>query len=374
MKVRRNVPAILIISVAVVVAASAWISHYLFGGFASSVERGQLTLMRQIVEFSIQSNEGKALARAELLADMPTIKRLFAAHDREGLLAEAQHMFQVQQDKYGIEQAHFHVPPATVFLRLHNPTQFGDDQSKFRPQLVTVNRDKTPHSAFGIGNSGPALYGAAPVSDEKGNHIGSFEMGMSVGTTADRIKAAYGLELSVFIDEAALQEYAHGIPKDILSPKNRIGRFIRFHSTNAELMRDLISDSDLSTLDVTDFVHSSRDIPYGVVIIPLRTSAGDIQGFIAVAKDFSSSYGATRRTIVWQALTAMISIVILSGLILVLLRGILFGPLAAISSRFADLANGAEAGEVPDSQYLCEELKGLVQQYDRLRASKEERS
>jgi methyl-accepting chemotaxis protein len=370
MKARRNVPVLLILSVTAVVTISAWISHYLFGGFAASVERSQLTLMRQIVDFSIASNAGKALARAEMLAELPTIKRLFAAHDRPGLLAETERMFQVQKDKHGVEQALFHLPPATSFLRLHEPGKFGDDQSKVRPSVVSVNRDKTPQSAFGIGYYGPALFGTASVEDEKGNHIGSFEMGLSVGTVADRIKAAYGLDLAVYIDEPTLEEYAHGVGKDLLSPQNRIGRFIRFHSTNADLMKELVNDSDLGTLDATDYIRTTRDIPYGVVLIPLRNSAGEVQGFMAAAKDFSSSYAADKRTIVWQSLMALFGIVILSGVILVLLRGMIFGPLAAISTRFAALSSGAETTAVPDSEYLCEELSTLVQQYDQMRGAK----
>ena len=200
MKFRRDVPAFLIAAVTVVVCVMAWLSHFLFSGFTATVEQSQLTLMRQIIEFNLNGTGQKALARTEIVTELPTIKRLFIARDRAGLLAETQRMFQVQKEKYGVDQGQFHVSPATSFLRLHAPEKFGDDLLKSRPLVVAVNRDKTPQAAFGVGYSGPAMFGVVPIKDESGQHVGTYEMGLDLGLVLDGLKGAYGLELALFVD------------------------------------------------------------------------------------------------------------------------------------------------------------------------------
>lgn len=369
MKFRRSAPALLIGAVVVVVISLSLLSSWLFSGFTSAVEKDQLLLMRSIVEFNLKGAEGKALARAEMLADLPEVKKLLAAKDREGLLAETKEMFRVQKEKHGVDQAQFHAPDLTSFLRLHDPEKFGDDLSKFRPIVVAVNRDKTAKKGFAIARSGPAIFGVTPVTDEGGNFIGSFEFGISFGGLLDGLKAAYGLELAIFVEEEPLKEFAKGVGGDIINEQNRVGKFIRFHSTNADLLKELVSEKDLGALDATDYSREALGTPYGVVLVPLRNGAGDVLGMIAVAKDFSSSRSAEGRTVVWQALMALFAVVFLAGVILILIRGVILQPIQQISNGFASLVSGEKAQEIPDAEFLCEELQSLVQQYDKLRSA-----
>jgi hypothetical protein len=76
--------------------------------------------------------------------------------------------------------------------------------------------------------------------------------------------------------------------------------------------------------------------PYGVVLVPIRNFAGDPMGFVAVAKDFSASRAAAGRSLVLQALLALFVIVALSGVILIVVRGLLLEPLAELR-RFSGL-------------------------------------
>ncbi len=76
--------------------------------------------MKSIIEFNLRGAESRALARAEMIADLPNIKKHFAAQDREGLLAETKEMCAIQKEKHSVDQAQFHVPPATSFLRLQD--------------------------------------------------------------------------------------------------------------------------------------------------------------------------------------------------------------------------------------------------------------
>jgi hypothetical protein len=371
MKFRRHAPALLIGAAIIIVTSVSIISNLIFSGMATSVEEGQLTLMKSIIEFNLQGSEGKALARAALIADMPRTKELFAAQDRAGLLAEYQPMFQQQKEKYGVDQAQFHSLPATSFLRLQSPDNFGDDLSKFRPMVVAVNRDLVAKKGFAIARTGPAIFGVVPVFDVNHKHIGSFEIGIGFAGILDGLKAAYGLELALFIKEAPLKEFATGVPPAIFSDQNRLGQYIRYHSTNAALIQALVIDSDLNATNSDEYIREALGVPYGVVLVPLRNAVGDALGMIVVAKDFSSSRSAQSRSVVWQILMALFAIVLMAGAILIVIRGVLLRPLQAITANFTRLDNDSNSSEESIPEMLCEELQELALQYERLRDTKE---
>jgi methyl-accepting chemotaxis protein len=295
-KFRRSAPLVLIISIALVIVAASIISSLLFTNMISSVEAKEFSLMHSIVAFNLKGAEDRALARAAMIADLPRTRALFAAQDRAGLLAEYSKMFTDQNDKYGVDQAQFHSLPATSFLRLHDPEAFGDDLSKFRPIVVAVNRDQIARSGVAIARSGPAVFGVVPMFDPQGKHIGSFEIGMSFDRLLDNLKNAYNIEMAVFIDETSLHEFAKGVDPSIFSDQNRVGRFIRFHSTSSAVFQSLISDKDLNTTENTQYTREALGTTYGVVLVPLRNGAGEVVGMVVATNDFSASRSSRGRS------------------------------------------------------------------------------
>ncbi len=368
MKFRRDAPALLIGAVVVVITVLSVASNRLFSGLTSSIEQSQLELMKSIIEFNLKGAESRALARAEMIADLPNVQRLFAARDRDGLLAETKEMFAIQKEKHGVDQAQFHLPPATSFLRLQDPAKFGDDLSSFRPMVVAVNREQVAKKGFAIARSGPAIFGITPFKDLHGKHIGSFEFGIEFGGVLDGIKSAYGLESAVFLAEAPLREFGQGVSPDVFSDQNRVGKYIRFYSTNTALLQTLIVDKDLGSAAAGAFTREALGSPYGVILVPIRNGAGDTIGIIAVAKDFSSSRSAESRSLVWQILFALFAIVFLAGAILVVIRGKLLRPLGELSARFGTLAGGDRSQATLDGTDLCDELSSLSENYEKMRA------
>lgn len=371
MKFRRSAPLVLISAIVLVIVAVSIISSLLFTRMISSVEAKEFSLMHSIVAFNLRGAEDRAQARASMIADLPKARALFAAKDRAGLLAEYAKMFADQKDKYGVDQAQFHSLPATSFLRLNAPDDFGDDLSKFRPVVVAVNRDQIPRKGFAIARSGPAIFGVVPMFDPQEKHIGSFEFGIAFDDLLDNLKNAYDFEMAVFIDEASLHEFAKGVDPGIFSDQNRVGKFIRFHSTSSAVFQSLVSDKDLNTTENTQYTREANGVTYGVVLVPLRNGAGEVLGVVAATSDFSASRSSRGRAFVWQALLALFSIVLLAGVALVIIRGTLLRPLEVITSRFATLSTADRSAEIPEPEKLCDELKGLAQQYEALRRAKE---
>ncbi len=331
----RDVPAILIVAVVVVIAAMAILSNWLFGGLTASVEESQFATVEAILASSLRGAEDRALARAQMIADLPSTRTLFASRDqtaRDRLLAEYRSMFEVQHDKGGVDQMQFHVPPATSFLRLHAPNLYGDDLSEFRPLVVAVNRDQIARKGPAIARSGPAMFGVVPVYDTGNRHLGSFEVGIDFGPLLDSLKADHGLELALLISEEPLRRFAApDVTAPILNDNNRVGKYIKTNSTHWELLQKLVTSTDVAALEGTErYTQSANDTPYGIVLMPIRNFAGDPMGLVAVAKDFSASRAAAGRSLVWQGLLALFAMLALAGVIIVVVRGMLLEPLAEL--------------------------------------------
>lgn len=107
MRFRRDAPVVIIGSLVLVIAALTWASNAMFAAQMAAVEAAQLKQMRAILDTSLRAAEERALARAELVANLPAVRAAFAAGDREKLLAECRDMFAIQRDKHGVNQAQF---------------------------------------------------------------------------------------------------------------------------------------------------------------------------------------------------------------------------------------------------------------------------
>jgi methyl-accepting chemotaxis protein len=370
MTFRRSGPATLILIAIIVVAGLTFLSDRLFSGLTSSAETGQFRLMQSILNNAIRDASLDALARADVIAALPVTRQAVAAKDRARLLAEFADMFTAQKERRGVEQAQFHVPPAQSLLRLHNPAEFDDDLTRFRPMVVAVNREQTARNGLAIARNGPAIFGVAPIKDAEGKHVGSFEFGLEFAPLLDRLKAAYGLEFALFLDEKPLREFARGLDPARLSDQNRVGRFIRFHTTNNGLMQSLATDSDISAVnEPARYTRDSQGLPYGVVLVPLRDGAGDPIGVIAVASDFSGSRTAAGRILVWQIYLAIFAIVVLIGAIMVVIRGLLLRPLDIVNARLTALAAGEPVEPLRPTKF-CAEIATLAALSEKLFAQR----
>jgi methyl-accepting chemotaxis protein len=368
MSFRRSAPAALIAAIVVVIAAVTAITVSLFSGLVQSVEAEQFKMMKSIVSFNLKGAENRALARAEMIADLPMAQQLLAARDRPRMLNEFGKMFQGQKAKYGVDQAQFHLAPHTSFLRLQAPDQHSDDLSKFRPMVVAVNQDRVARKGLAIARTGPAIFGVVPVADEAGQHLGSFEFGLDFGAVLASLKEAYGLELAVFIEEGPLRQFARGLGGDVLNDANRVGKYMKFHSTRWELMKGLTTAEDLvNVTDAAEFTREISDVTYGVLLLPLRNSGGEQLGVIAVARDFSASRGAAGKTLVWQITLALFAIIVLAGVVLVVLRGFVTRPLEMLNTRFSALAAGDRTAVVDAPESLSTEMQDLARSHEELR-------
>jgi methyl-accepting chemotaxis protein len=372
MKFRRDASIVLVGVAVVVTLLITWTSSRLFDGMTASVEQSQYDSMEAVLVFNVEAAQARALSRAEMIAGLSTTRQLLASRDRARLSAEYLEMFEVQRDKHGIDQMQFHVPPATSFLRLHAPERYDDDQMLTRPLVVAANRDQVAGKGVGLATYGPALFGVAPVTSPTGEHVGSFEVGIGFASLLDNLKLSHGLELALFIEEDLLDPTA--VARDVFDDDNRVGKYVKYHSTHWELMKELVSSTDLSRAQEPIRYHrDALGVPYGVVLVPVYGSSGAPLGVIAAAKNFDASRAAAGQSTVWQGLLALFAIVVFAGTIQIVVRGFLVRPVEAITRRFGMLADGEPGKPIAEADMLCSELQALVAQHERLRVQAETR-
>jgi hypothetical protein len=365
---RRRAPGVLIGITVVILTAMTYFMHELTDAMVDSAEASSFKLMRAVLTDVLADTEEGALVRAELISSLPAVRKAFAKRDREALLAETKEMFAEQQEKYGMDEAQFHTPPGVSFLRLHTPAKFGDDESKTRPMLVDVIKAKAHKKGIVIAPTGVFVTAMVPMEDMEGKPNGSFEMGLELAPVLDEMKKAYGIEASVYIDEKKLRETAVELKGDVLNDKNRVGSTIRFYATHTDLATQLVTDKDIEVTDAVSYDRVTNGSTWGVQLMPLFDYQNHQIGVFALAKDFTEVVAMEGRSRVWQALACMFGIVMLAGAILVVIRGLLLRPLAALNERMTALADGDTSKPADDAGTYCEELQGLADAYEKLRA------
>lgn len=140
-------------------------------------EHGALDAHLKAINNAIAAQSRTAESMSALVANIPLVQEKFAAGDRKQLADLFVPGFKLLAKNYDLDQFQFHTPPATSWLRVHNPEKFGDDLSSFRQTVVITNKNQTPTSGLESGVAGLGSRGIVPVF-HAGKHVGSVEFGM----------------------------------------------------------------------------------------------------------------------------------------------------------------------------------------------------
>ncbi|MEL3906318.1 MAG: methyl-accepting chemotaxis protein [Treponema sp.] len=146
-----------------------------------SFAQNQIKITADLKHSAFTNEINKYALIGSLLADKVKAEKeiiaAFAAGDRETLLALTRPLFDDAKAQYSMSQLHFHTPSGVSFLRVHNPSKFGDDLTQFRPAVLKANKEKTNVYGLEVGVNGLGFRAVQPVYNQTGVHIGSIEFG-----------------------------------------------------------------------------------------------------------------------------------------------------------------------------------------------------
>ena len=284
-------------------------------------ERDTMQYLQQAAQDEIRTQQQRALSLSAAIARQPSIQRAFAARDRARLRDELLPVFEYLKANAGIEQMQFHLPPATSFLRLHDPDNFGDDLSSFRHTVVAANQARKNVAGVEEGVGGLGVRGVVPVT-ENGEHLGTLEMGMSLRQSfADAYKATHAADIGIYRPDG--------------------NGFAALISTSDRLLFDVpaMQQAMRGEVVVTRVEHAGRSL--AAIAVPLRDYSDKIIGVVTVYADRSAGVAAYQSTVKQTVMIAFA--ILLAGMLAawVLARSIVV-PLGRLTSAFRNIAEGEQ--------------------------------
>ncbi|MBI4774631.1 MAG: PAS domain-containing protein [Deltaproteobacteria bacterium] len=166
-----------------------------------------------LIQMQVRSEMMGSLASS--IANDQEAANIFAERDRDKLYDLMLPLYKKLEKSFGVHQVHFHVPMARSFLRMHRPTQYGDDMSLYRGTILEAYKTGRvvcglEHGAFGLG-----LRGVAPIR-RNDVIIGTVEVGWNLDA---RFLGFLKSELDVDFSIYELQE--NGLFGVVVSTLNR---------------------------------------------------------------------------------------------------------------------------------------------------------
>ncbi|HEY4820637.1 MAG TPA: cache domain-containing protein, partial [Xanthobacteraceae bacterium] len=197
----RSISARVVLAITLTVAAAcatlAVFSIIQQQGLTRLALEQELQVQYQSVIAAIDYEGRVAMAATGVIAGLPPLAEAIAKGDRDGvvaLLAGSHAALKAQ----GFPLMTMFSPPATGFVRLHDPKAFGDDASARRKTVVTANTKGTPIVGVENARGGAlAVFAMTPVMRD-GKSLAAVDIGMDFGKAfADRIKQRLGVDIAI---------------------------------------------------------------------------------------------------------------------------------------------------------------------------------
>ncbi len=336
----KRVKTKLLLSLGVLIAVMVLIPVLLIyrNTISTTIEQAQAGLQEDVIQIKdklIVDTTDQLSLLAKTVADIPSVKRDLFEQNRENLLNITLPMYEDLKSIIDLNVFHFHLAPATSFLRLQKPKKFGDDLSGFRHTVVSVNRDRKEASGIEVGKAGLSIRAVVPVSYQ-GKHAGSVEFGAPINDKlVQLVKKTVKSEILVVVpsgnefkyqaktENQALSKQDFSFLKEVMQGKET--RIIRVSKDNRELM---------------------------TAYMPLQDYSGKTVGILAVPKDITDKLSAAKKSALTIALAGFLAICVIQGLVYIIFQLMIDRPLKAINARLeaasrGDLSQQADTGSIP---------------------------
>ena len=274
-------------------AATLFLVSFRFQSSLIQVNEGQrLRNLYQIFLNDLAFKKNMALSLACLTAQNPEVAAALAHRDRSRLTALFSPAYETLRRDFGVRQFHFHLPPATSFLRLHAPDQYGEKMETYRQ---TINRARETGIGVGgieMGTLGLSIRSVAPVFYQ-GRQVGTVEFGLSLGKPLlEEYKKNYNAEVVLYLQEKG----DRGIPQVFASTVDQ-------PLPSVELFRRLLRSGEVM---VQPELLGQRKM--AVIFGPLRDFSGKIIGLVKISVDRSPTLALLHRYALLAAALGLIGL------------------------------------------------------------------
>lgn len=273
-------------------------------------ERQALESLRQGMQDSLAARRTVVLALATEVAYNPRAQELFAARERQQLLELMQISYSNLHKAFNVAQLQFYLTPATTFLQVEQPTQYGNDLSSSRTMVVIANTERRPVGGLEIGYTGLALWGVAPMMYH-GYPIGSVAFGLDVGDAwLTEMQSQVGGEWQIILSrEVAEKARFEGAGVNMPRPSQEL--FLQSSTLKEPFFADAAQYQNVLNGETVLWRQRVAGRRYAVLSMPLLDYAGRVIGVVDVIFDRTSLVQS-----LWQGVLlnlAIVSVVLLLG-------------------------------------------------------------
>ncbi len=324
----KRVKSKLLLSLGVLIAVMVLIPVLLVyrNTISTTIEQAQTDLQENVIQIKdklIVDTTDQLSLLAKTVADIPSVKKDLFEQNREDLLNITLPMYKDLKSIIDLNVFHFHLAPATSFLRLQKPKKFGDDLSGFRHTVVSVNRDRKEASGIEVGKAGLSIRAVVPVSYQ-GKHAGSVEFGAPINDKLlQLVKKTVKSEILVVVpsgnefkyqaktDNQTLPQQDFSFLKEVMQGKET--RIISVSKNNRELM---------------------------TAYMPLQDYSGKTVGILAIPKDITDDLSAAKKSAFSIVLAGLLALCVVLTLVFFIFQRLIDRPLKAMNSRLERASRG----------------------------------
>ncbi|NKN39644.1 hypothetical protein HFC70_25170 [Agrobacterium sp. a22-2] len=302
---------------------------------------------------------------ADQIARSPDVVRLMRSGDRAALQALIQPIYANLSSIAGVDMLHFHTSDIHSFLRVQDPTNFGQDLSGFRPMILAANRSRISQKGLEVGLAGLSLRAVSAIVDGD-SVIGTVEVGVELKSLLDLAKSASGADFALYLSPAMA---------DLGGENKQAARGDTSleieSSTDSALFQSLYRDGQIRL--AREPVQGAARIngeDLGIYGQPLLDYSGRMIGTIIIARNFSGLDSGLNRSILTACAVALVGLMVGFAIIMVSLRTMIIRPLADLTAHAQGLATGTSNPDAPltSSRPEIAELRRAI---DRLAASRD---
>jgi methyl-accepting chemotaxis protein len=359
----RSISTRLILAVSVIIAVTCGV----LGAFSAIQQRSLMRLaLDQLLKVQYDGviaaidYEGRAaLAVSSVIAALPPVAEATVKGDRGALMAllgGAQKALLAQ----GMPFVNITSPPATMFLRVWDPTSFGDDISGRRPTVVTANGTGQPVVGVELGRVSLGIFAMTPMMRD-GKSLAVVDIGVPFGQEfVDRIKQRFNVDIAVS----------------------------RFDGTTFSTLASTFGDRSVATQDELREAFEGKDLrrdaAFGghagaLYVGQIKDHAGRPVAVIQLIKDttaYEAAAASAERVLVAGTVVILVVAMVLAGV----LGRSLSRPIVLITATMNRLSSGDTAVTIPGGERhdelgtmatAVEVFKDSMIETDRLRAEQE---
>ena len=326
----RSIAARLILAISLTVGVACGI----LGTFSIIQQRAltqlaldqQLKLQYDSVIAALDYEGRAALAVSATIAALPPVAEAIVKGDRDGLMALLDGPMKALKAQ-GIPFMNLTLPPATIFLRIHDPKAFGDDISARRFTVVESNKTGKPIVGVEAGRDTLLTFAMTPIIRD-GKSIAVADVGAAFGKAfVDRAKQRFGVDLAVhWFDGKAFQKLSSTFGDAVVATPDELKNVFN----GAALRREATLNDRASALYLGQ----------------IKNYAGQPIAVIEVIKDtteYEAAASSAQRNLILGTMAILAGAILLAFL---LGRG-LSRPLAAITAVMNRLSSGDTEVTIP---------------------------